>query len=126
MEDVKIIVLCGGKGERLKPITEEIPKPLIEMDGKAILDHALELYSKKGFKDFVLCVGYKGEMIRTHFRDNTNYNIEYIDSGENASMLKRIYDARNLSGNTTIIAYGDTYADVDFDSLLKFHKDSSS
>lgn len=126
MENIKIVVLCGGKGERLKPITEEIPKSLIEIEGKAILDHALELYSKKGFNDFILCIGYKGELIKNHFKNNKKYNLQFVDSGENASMLKRIYDTKNLFRDSTIIAYGDTYADIDFKSLLKFHKSKSS
>jgi len=126
MKKTRIIILCGGKGERLKPITEQIPKPMIEIDGKPILHHALDLYSKKGFNDFILCIGYKGDLIKEYFKSNKNYNIVFKDSGENAGMLKRIYESKDLFDDTAIIAYGDTYADIDFENLLKFHNANSS
>jgi len=56
---MKVIILCGGKGTRLKEYTEDIPKPLVEIGGKPILWHIMKIYSHYGFNDFVLCLGYK-------------------------------------------------------------------
>ena len=64
---MKTVILCGGEGTRLKELTEGIPKPLVEIGGKPILWHIMKIYSSFGFNDFVLCLGYKGEMIEDYF-----------------------------------------------------------
>ena len=60
---MKICILCGGKGSRLRPQIEEIPKTLVKLNVKPILEHTINFYSKKGYKKFILCIGYKGELI---------------------------------------------------------------
>lgn len=126
MKNPKIVILCGGKGVRLKPLTNEVPKPLVEIKGKPVLHHAVELYSKKGFNDFILCIGYKGHLIKEYFSKFPNYNIQYSESGADASMLKRVYDVKNLIEDKIIVCYGDTYADIDFKKLLEFHNSKNS
>ena len=121
MENPKVVILCGGKGVRLKPLTNNIPKPLVEIGGKPILHQAVELYSQKGFNDFIFCIGYKGHLIKEYFSRLSNYNIKYSDSGEDATMIKRIYDIKNMINDKIIVAYGDTYAHIDFNDLLSFH-----
>jgi len=64
---MKAVILCGGKGTRLKEETEYKPKPLVEIGGKPILWHIMKIYSYQGIKDFVLCLGYKGNMIKDYF-----------------------------------------------------------
>ena len=64
---MKTVILCGGKGRRLNQETEYRPKPLVEIGGKPILWHIMKIYSHQGFKDFVLCLGYKGNMIKEYF-----------------------------------------------------------
>ena len=64
---MKTVILCGGKGTRLKEETEYKPKPLVEIGGKPILWHIMKIYSQQGFKDFILCLGYKGNMIKDYF-----------------------------------------------------------
>ena len=66
---MKVVILCGGKGTRLKEFTEAIPKPLVEVGGKPVLWHIMKLYSHFGFKDFILSLGYKGEAIKEYFMD---------------------------------------------------------
>ena len=63
----KVVILCGGMGTRLKEETEYKPKPLVEIGGKPILWHIMKHYSHYGFKDFILCLGYKGDMIKNYF-----------------------------------------------------------
>jgi len=121
MEEVNVVVLCGGKGNRLGPLGQEIPKGLVKMNGVPILHRTLDLYSKKGFNKFVLCIGYKGKMIKDYFKDKNNFNIRFSDSGEDANMLKRIYDIKDLVGENIFIVYGDTYADINLNGLLSNH-----
>ena len=67
MDKPQVVILCGGMGTRLKEETEFKPKPLVEVGGLPILWHIMKLYSHYGFNDFILCLGYKGEMIKEYF-----------------------------------------------------------
>jgi len=124
MEEVNVVILCGGKGTRLGPLGQEIPKGLIKINNTPILHRTLELYSKGGFNKFMLCIGYKGHMIKDYFKDKNDFNIRFSDSGEDASMLKRIYDTKDLVGENIFVVYGDTYADINLKDLLINHKSS--
>ena len=126
MKNPKVVILCGGNGVRLKPLTDDIPKPLIEMGGKPILHQAIDLYSKRGFNDFILCIGYKGYLIKEYFSKFPEYNIEYSDSGEDATMIKRINDIKDLVDDKIIVAYGDTYAYINFNELLSSHNNENA
>jgi glucose-1-phosphate cytidylyltransferase len=72
---MKVVILCGGLGTRLKEETEYRPKPMVNIDQKPILWHIMKIYSHYGFKDFILCLGYKGEMIKEYF-----YNYEMLNN----------------------------------------------
>jgi glucose-1-phosphate cytidylyltransferase len=72
---MKVVILCGGMGTRLREETEYKPKPMVEIGSKPILWHIMKLYSAYGFKDFILCLGYKGEMIKSYF-----YNYEILNN----------------------------------------------
>ena len=69
-QNSQVIILCGGKGTRLKPMTDEIPKALVELNGQPIVEYILNFYKSKGFTRFTLCVGYKGDKIRKYFNNN--------------------------------------------------------
>ncbi len=128
MNNIKIAMLCGGKGRRLKPLTTIIPKALTLLKDKPIIHHSIDLYSKQGIKEFILCVGHKGNMIKDYFQsiDNKSYDIQFVNSGDDASMLKRIYDLKDYFEDDIIITYGDTITDIDFKDLLDFHKKHGS
>ncbi|MFQ5801320.1 MAG: NDP-sugar synthase [Candidatus Methylomirabilales bacterium] len=116
------VILCGGRGIRLRPLTDRIPKALIPLNGKPCLQHIIESYIRKGYRRFVLCVGYQGEMIVDFFRRQTfDAEIEFSDAGEQASMLERIYQARSFIGERAFVAYGDTLIDVDLAKMLAYH-----
>ncbi len=119
-----LIVLCGGKGARLKPLTDEIPKALVELDGKPMIDHIIDAYSTKGISNYFVCIGYKGGLIRNHLKDKQN--ISFVDSGEEASMLERICDAVKQTNETAIVTYGDTITNIDFIDLMRHHTKSGS
>lgn len=104
------------------PLTESIPKPLIHLHGRPVLRHTLEYYIARGFRKFVLCVGYRGDMIREYvLQARLDADFEFSDAGENASMLARIYHARELLGPRAFVAYGDTLVAVDLEHMLADH-----
>jgi len=122
---MKIAILCGGKGKRLRPYTEEIPKTLVPLNDKPILDYNLELFSGQKLNNFVLCVGYKGEKIREHIRrvnlQGVPYEVTFSDAGEDASMLKRIHQLKEEIEETILVTYGDTLTDINVENLMSYH-----
>ena len=123
---MKVVILCGGKGERLMPLTKDVPKPLVPVNGKPILQHIIDLYEKKGLHEFTLCIGAHGNKIKEYFKDKPQHQVVFSESGEDASMLKRIYDARTNAGGCVMVSYADTITDIDVGDLIKFHKDKGS
>lgn len=145
---MKVVILCGGFGTRLREETEFRPKPLVEIGGKPILWHIMKIYAYYGFKDFVLCLGYKGEMIKQYFYNyeilNNDFTIELgnhksikihgscsehgwrvtlADTGLRAlkgARIKRV--EKYIDGDTFMVTYGDGLADININELLKFHQ----
>lgn len=119
---MKTIILCGGRGRRLGPAGEQLPKTLVSLNGKPCLQYIVESYVRKGFREFVLCVGHRGDMIVDFCRTQlTGAAFESSDAGEDASMLRRLYEARDLIGDRAWVAYGDTLIDVDLNDMLADH-----
>lgn len=120
---MKVVILCGGKGTRLKEKTESLPKPLIEIGGRAILWHIMKIYASHGFTDFVLCLGYKAQMIKEYFRQTEGWNITFADTGEETNTGGRIKLIENhIDGEDFMVTYGDGVADIDLKKLAAFHK----
>ena len=120
---MEVVILCGGKGARLNEYTQSVPKPMIEIGGKPILMHLMELYAKSGHKDFILCTGYKGERIEEYFKGNKDWNIKFVNAGENANKAERLMKAKNsIRDDTFLLAYGDDLSNVDINSVIAFHK----
>ena len=145
---MKVVILCGGMGTRMKEETEYRPKPMVEIGGKPILWHIMKIYSHYGFKDFVLCLGYKGEMIKEYFYNyeilNNDFTVELgnhnhieiynnhkeigwrvtlVDTGEMAlkgSRIKKI--EKYVDNDLFMLTYGDGVADINIQELLSFHK----
>ena len=118
------LILCGGKGSRLRPVTDSIPKPLVELNGKPCLEYILRSHIERGQREIVLCVGYKGEMIRAFIeRSDFDAEISFSDAGGSASMLQRLHAARELIGDRATVTYGDTLIDVDLPAMLQRHRD---
>jgi glucose-1-phosphate cytidylyltransferase len=146
---IKVVILCGGQGTRLKEETEFRPKPLVEIGGMPIIWHIMKIYSRYGYKEFVLPLGYKGEMIKEYFlhfdwRANdftldiakhkinvhTNHKkddwvIHFVDTGLESKTALRLYKVKHLlEGQDFMLTYGDGVADIDISELVKFHKKS--
>lgn len=147
---MKVVLLCGGKGTRLREHTQSIPKPLVEIGGKPILWHVMKTYAHYGFNDFILCLGHKGEMIKEHFagqqswrrRDfvmdttdggdpkieilgkcDEHWRIGFVDTGEATQTGGRIKRVQHLvDDDLFMVNYADGLADIDLNRLLEFHR----
>ena len=148
MTNMKVVILCGGLGTRLKEETEYRPKPMVRIGSKPILWHIMKRYSRYGFKDFILCLGYKGEMIKEYFynyeilnndftlelgqhnsieihdsHDEIGWRVTLADTGEwtlKGARLKKI--EKYVGSNLFMVTYGDGVADIDINDLVEFHK----
>ena len=122
---MKTAILCGGEGTRLKELTESIPKPLVEIGGKPILWHIMKVYSHYGFNDFILCLGYKGDLIEEYFKKNKEkeWNIAFADTGQKTNTGGRIKKIEKYIDDGLFFAtYGDGLANINLKELLDFHK----
>ena len=147
-ENMKVVILCGGAGTRLREETEFRPKPMVNIGPYPILWHIMKYYSQFGFKEFVLALGYKGDMIKNYFchyelmnndvtielgqpektcihyaHDEAGWKITLADTGEKSlkgARLKKV--EKYIVGDTFMMTYGDGIADVDIGKLLAFHK----
>ena len=119
----KVIILCGGRGNRLGDLSAKFPKPLMWLKNKPILQHILEFYISHGFRRFILCTGYLSEYIEKFISNNKfDAEIEISNSGEDASMLKRIFLVKDLIDRRAIVTYGDTLVNIDPKLVIKKHK----
>jgi len=144
---MKVVVLCGGLGTRLREETEFRPKPLVEIGGRPILWHIMKTYAHHGFCDFVLCLGYRGNMIKEYFlnyeamsndfticlgrESNIEYNGSHTEQGFRVTLADTGLDSmtggrikrveKYLDGDTFMVSYGDGVSDVNIRRLLEFH-----
>lgn len=119
---MKLLILCGGRGSRLGEATTSVPKPLVPFGGRTILDYKLRDYLRRGYRDFVLCIGYHGELIRQAVEAFSGEGrFEFSDAGEEAGLLQRMWCARSLVGDRFVLTYGDTFTDLDLADLVSYH-----
>jgi len=124
-EKLKVVVLCGGKGERLRPLTKNIPKPLIEIKSRPILSYIIEHLDRHHLTDLIVLTGYKSEKISYYIKNNfDSSHIETVDSGD-VDIIQRIRDALPSIDGDFMVLYGDTISDVDISSLMECHHASS-
>ena len=121
---MKVILLAGGLGTRLSEYTDSIPKPMVQIGGKPILWHIMNLYAKYKYNNFLVALGYKGEVIKKYFSKKSNeWNVELIETGEKTMTGGRVKRLQKLVGNETcMLTYGDGIADIDLNALIAFHK----
>jgi glucose-1-phosphate cytidylyltransferase len=120
-----VVILCGGRGARLREQTQTIPKPLVEIGGRPILWHVIRIYAAQGFKRFVLCLGHQGELIEEFVRTDGlpgGLTVECVDTGEETPTGGRVARvADRVGGERFCLSYADGVADVDLAALLAFH-----
>lgn len=121
---MKVVILAGGFGTRITEYTKFIPKPMIRIKGLPILVHIMKQYSKFGFNEFYIALGYKGNVIRNYFKNKKfNWKINLVDTGKKTmtgGRLKRL--TKYLKGESFFLTYGDGLSDVNIMKLLRFHK----
>ena len=121
----RVVILCGGRGTRLQEHTPGIPKPLVEIGGRPILEHVVELYAAQGFADFLLLTGYQHEQVAA-FAARADWppgvRVECLDTGLDTPTGGRLHAAREHLGSGTFCAtYADGLADLDLGALLRHH-----
>jgi glucose-1-phosphate cytidylyltransferase len=120
-----VVILCGGRGTRLRERTESVPKALVEIGGRPILWHVIQIYAAQGFERFLLATGYMGEAVEDFTASErwpAGVEVECVDTGLDMPTGGRIAALANRLGDGRFCAtYADGVADVDLDSLLDFH-----
>ena len=118
------VILAGGLGERLKPITEKIPKPMVDIHGKPFLQLKLEHLAHYGIKDIILCVEYLGKIIEDHFSDGKKFglSISYVRGSKDFGTGGAIKNAESLIRGDFIAMNGDTYAPFNITDFISFHE----
>ena len=118
------IVMAGGQGERLRPFTENCPKPLVPVAGRPIIEHIIEHAKREGFRNFIFSINYLGHMIREHFGDGHQFgvSIEYIEEDEPMGTAGSLSLIKNLPKAPFIVSNGDVLTDSKYIQLLDFHK----
>ena len=143
---MKVVIFAGGLGTRISEETETRPKPMVNIGGKPILWHIMKIYSRFGYNDFIICLGYKGYMIKEYFmhyylhnsditidvasnkmevlNTNTeNFKVTLVETGlstKTAGRLKQVH--KYIGDEDFMLTYGDGVADIDINDLLSFHK----
>ena len=144
---MKVVILAGGFGTRIADVDSTIPKPLIQINGKPLLWHIMTHYSKYGFNNFIIALGYKGEKIKEYFlnfnnlnsdleinlksgkikilnKHNNHWNIRLVDTGLNTLTGGRVKRLENIlkKENEFHLTYGDGVSDVNLTRLTQHHK----
>ena len=125
---MKVVILAGGYGTRISEESHLKPKPMIEIGGMPILRHIMKIYSKYNINDFVICCGYKGDIIKEYFDkiDHSSWNVEFVDTGLDTMTGGRIKRIQNKIDDTFCLTYGDGLSDVNINNLISFHKEKKS
>lgn len=121
-------ILAGGKGERLRPLTDNSPKPMVLVQGKPIVQYGIERLISLGVKKICLGVSYKAEKIKEYFGDGKNFGAEIFYSMENGFLGTggALKNAQNFIGEKFVMLNGDTLMDVDFKKMNKFHEEKNA
>ena len=120
-QKVTALILCGGKGERLRPLTVSVPKPLVCIKGRPILSYLLDHVKKFGITDIVIAAGFQAEKIDAFFREHhRDLTVKIVNSGD-VDIIERTQACSTHIAGDFVLLYGDTLADVNFSRLQEFH-----
>ena len=143
---MKVVIFAGGLGTRIAEETDTRPKPMVEIGGKPMLWHIMKIYSHYGFNDFIICLGYKGYLIKeyfmhyflhnsditielgnnkldVHYTNTDPFKVTLVDTGLSTKTAGRLKRVRQYIGDEDfMLTYGDGVSNVDMDKLLRFHK----
>jgi glucose-1-phosphate cytidylyltransferase len=143
---MKVVIFAGGLGTRITEETEVRPKPMVEIGGKPILWHIMKIYSQHGFNEFIICLGYKGYIIKEYFMhyflhnsditidltsnhveihgsNSESFKVTLVETGSDTKTAGRLKQVKPFIGNENfMLTYGDGLSDIDLKKLLAFHK----
>lgn len=146
--DIPVVIFCGGQGTRIREASESLPKPMIDVGGQPLVWHIMKIYGRFGFRRFVLCLGYKGNIVKDYFLNYRRYQSDFtvnlatsdppqfhsyagpddwevtcVETGLDTLTGGRLSRVRQfLDTETFCLTYGDGLADIDIDSLMNAHR----
>ncbi|MEA2015213.1 MAG: sugar phosphate nucleotidyltransferase [Actinomycetota bacterium] len=127
IKSVPVIIMAGGKGRRLDPFTKILPKPLIPIDEKPVIEVIMDNFKKYGFSKFIIALNYKAEMIKMYFAENpNNYQIEYIQEKDFLGTIGALSLIKDRLVGTSIVSNCDVVIDANYDDLLNYHKQNNN
>lgn len=145
---MKVVILAGGLPSTLIEEDEKMPKPMAEIGGRPILWHIMKQYAHYGYNDFIICTGYKGEVIKEYFmnfyiyqsditvdlqtnaveihrKQTEDWKVSIVDTGKDSSIMERMYMVREYTGDETVlVSYGDCLSDINIGKMVELHKSS--
>lgn len=127
-KNVKVVIMAGGKGTRIVSINDEVPKPMIPIAGKPILEHQIECLVKQKLKEIIIVIGYKGEVIQNYFEDGKRFgvNIKYIREETPLGTAGALYYLKEKINEDFFLINGDIIFDIDFCRFYQYHKRNGS
>jgi len=152
IDPMKVVILCGGRGTRLREETEYRPKPMVPIGGRPILWHIMKTYAHYGHREFILCLGYKGDMIKDYFRnylwmnsdatlnlgrqpkvqfhnshEEEDWKVTLAETGDETGTAGRLKKIEPYLGQDEafLFTYGDGVANVDINKVIAFHRESA-
>ena len=120
-KELTVIVLCGGQGKRLKPLTLDTPKPLIKIKNKTMLEYIINHLLKSNIKNIIIASGYKNQIIEKFINKKYQKNITVINTGIKVDILERIKKITDKKRGDFLVCYGDTLADININKLIKLY-----
>ena len=123
-----VVLMVGGLGSRLKPLTNDIPKPMLKIGGKPILETIIEGFAKSGFSKIIMCTGYKSEKIQKYFMDGAKFgvNIEYVNEEKKMGTIGALTLLKQKPKDPFFVMNGDVLTNVNFKKMLNFHLKNKS
>lgn len=125
MSNIKqVVILAGGKGTRMRVLTESLPKPMVNIGSEPVIQHLMNIFSFYSNFEFIICSGYKSEIIERYFKGVKN--VKVVFTGEDTNTGGRLYNIRDLLEPNFLFTYGDGLANVNINNLIDFHFSQNS
>ena len=120
----QVVILAGGKGTRMREMTTDLPKPMVSIGDKPVIDHLIEIFEYFGNFEFVIPTGYLGNIIEEHFKNKKNVRV--VETGLDTNTGGRIKKIEDILEERFLVTYGDGLANVNINKLIDFHKKNNS
>ena len=113
----QVVILAGGKGTRMREMTEDLPKPMVPIGGMPVLDHLIKIFEKQGNFKFIICTGYLGGKIEEHYKERKN--VKVVFTGDETETGGRLFKVKDLLEENFLFTYGDGLANVNIKKLIE-------